>query len=220
MINKLTILSPHLDDVIWSLGGYLKSLEGVCDIRVINIFSKQTLIYEKFEDPKLVSKIRKSEDRQALNRAGITDVRYLDIPESVLRGYPVDKMFLEAEAKLDDIAYRELENLLRDIINKEDVVLIPSAFGGHVDHYITRDVAVDIQCTHIFYEDLPYAARTIRRGIAENFLASKKKEVFPATKQNLQDHLRLIQIYKSQIAEHRKQQINDYIKERGFTLWT
>jgi LmbE family N-acetylglucosaminyl deacetylase len=219
MTNKFTILSPHLDDAVWSLGGYLKSLESISDIRVINIFSKQSFAFEKSMDPTLATEIRKNEDKKALNWVGIADIRYLDIPEALMRGYSKEKMFLDFENDIEDPVGKILEKLLAELIKKEDMVLIPSAFGGHIDHIITRNVAMRISCNHVFYEDLPYAARTERRSVAERFLANKGLKKAPATKLCLENHMRLTRMYKSQIAGYRLKQIRNYIQNEGYNLW-
>lgn len=218
-MNRFFVLSPHLDDAIWSLGGCLKSFSKRYDVQIVNIFSTQTYIYEKIEDPSVASDVRKKEDLQATKLAGISHVWYLDLPESLLRGYSKEQMFRDSESELNDSIVNTLRDKLKEIILPTDVVLIPAGFGGHVDHIIIRNVAVNIPCIHIYYEELPYAARSTRRSVAENFLVERRELLLPAESLDKQNHSILIQIYKSQIAEHRSNQINSYINEKGFKLW-
>ncbi|MDQ3099487.1 MAG: PIG-L family deacetylase [bacterium] len=219
MLENFTVLSPHLDDAIWSLGGFLKNVETPNNIRVINIFSEHTFIYGKLEDPKVASRVRRLEDTRALNSAGITNIIYLDFSEALLRGYSFDEMFMDTDAELEDPATNELDKSLRRLISSSDTILIPACFGGHVDHYVTRNVALTLPGKQLFYEDLPYAARKERRGIAENFLTGRKEVSIPVTGEMLKDHAQLIQLYESQIAERHSIQINKYIEENGFHLW-
>lgn len=219
MPENFIILSPHLDDAVWSLGGYLKQAVKKGHIEVINIFSKCTFIFGKADDKEKATRVRKLEDKKTLNTIGIKNVQYLDLPEALLRGYSPEQMFLESDVELDDTVMKQLGQILRKTICPGDTLLIPSGFGGHVDHYLTRNLATHLPGTHYYYEDLPYAARSVRRSIAESFLINKKRLSLPISQEIVQNHVELIQMYKSQIKPRHIEQIGSYIKENGYTLW-
>jgi LmbE family N-acetylglucosaminyl deacetylase len=217
--NKIVVMSPHLDDAIWSLGGYLKSVSKTKNIRIVNIFSQHNFVFGHKENPIKATLIRKKEDQVAMKKIKVKNVDYLNLPEAFLRGYSYEEMFMQQPRKSKDLILEELEAKLKKTINKKDTFLVPSAFGMHIDHYLVRETVNKLTNNCYFYEEMPYSAREKNKKIAEIFLKNKKHIHIPTNNKMKNDHMNLIKIYKSQLKNYHLKEIGDYISEKGFCLW-
>jgi hypothetical protein len=178
-MSELTIVSPHRDDVPFSL--YLslsrwRSLQlklNVATVFTISAYApRATPLTSKSGDvTSIITSIRKREDRRVF---GLIDKR---IKQEDLR-------FLDAPLRLDispDVVCKphgppveghpEVE-ILRRHFRKYflgGLVLAPLALGDHVDHLTVRAAAIKTSVPHKlgFYEDLPYASWVSESSLRE-----------------------------------------------------
>ncbi|MGI9072556.1 MAG: hypothetical protein ACR2JB_14870 [Bryobacteraceae bacterium] len=169
-MSELTIISPHRDDVPFSLYLSLSRWRSLpLKLNVATVFTVSTYAPRAtagasgfVEDVRsFVTSIRKREDRRvftAIDKAIRTeDFRFLDAPlrleiisDVVCRpqGPPI-----ESRPEVDMLSQRLRKYFLRGL------VLAPLALGDHFDHLTVRAAAIKTLFPHKlgFYEDLPYA---------------------------------------------------------------
>ena len=172
---KIALLSPHLDDAVFSVGGLMAALsdEGHA-LHVVTCFTRSVPHPTGFAlacqlDKGLSAEVdymqlRREEDARAcaLLRA---EPHWLDLPEAPHRGYHSAAAlfgdFVEADTVQSEL-YKQLENALAKI--KPDLILSPEGIGNHVDHRRVRRVVARLQkCfpTALFlrWYDEPYLSR-------------------------------------------------------------
>jgi LmbE family N-acetylglucosaminyl deacetylase len=154
-------LSPHPDDIAFSVGGLLRWLAARTDITLVTVFTRNVWVpnLELPEpDEETVSRLRQAEDVRYCERVGVRRVP-LGLPDAGLRGYDdlTERLAPRAEAEVAAAVREALAALLPD----RGALLCPLGLGGHVDHGIVRDAALAVEAgtaRHVvFYEDLPYA---------------------------------------------------------------
>lgn len=146
--QDMTVVSPHIDDAVLSLGGTLLKYRDVERI-IINVFpfSSYTLGSEKSSE--IISHIRRAEEEKIAKELGIK-IKFMEFKDWTLRGYRKWNQPLMDSPEL-------LENVKRCItqeISNQQKLLIPLAVGSCVDHSLIRSLRLDGS----YYEDLPYAA--------------------------------------------------------------
>ena len=143
------VLSPHLDDAVFSCWHVLAGAGGV---RVVNVFSgvpaegtpvpRWDRITGALDSAERVRE-RLAEDREALALAGREAV-CLD--------------FVEQQYGVAHPSVEELTSAFRGLA--ADVLIAPAGIGGHAGHLVVRGAALELasegqECR--FYADLPYA---------------------------------------------------------------
>lgn len=207
--QSVYVLSPHLDDAIWSLGPVLKSLtQAGHEVCIITIFSDTTQ-----------PQTRQAEDAKAAKQVGCL-VEHLGFSDAILDGREVhavfDENFKPSPGKIHQIAER-----VKKIVPEGGVVLAPSGFGVHVDHLATRAVTDQLAARVAYYEDLPYAARKVRLANGSVFLESRglRRHSIAASSTAIAEHISLYKVYSSQQQPHHITQISDYLGKAGYGLW-
>jgi LmbE family N-acetylglucosaminyl deacetylase len=207
--QTLHVLSPHLDDALWSLGAVLAQVSAAGHpVHVITIFSET-----------MQTAVRKMEDSEALASAGCA-VTHLDFSDAILDGRRLadvfDETFTPAPHAVENIA-----KSVQELVPAGATVLAPSGFGVHVDHLAARAVATKLDAHVIYYEDLPYAARDVRLGDAQSFFAAHKlqRQSIAASENMIDEHIRLYNLYESQRQDHHVEQIRAYLAKAGFGVW-
>ena len=168
--HRVTIVSPHYDDVPLSLGQSL--LDGVlsrCDVQVCIVFGRSnwtTWVHPSPSRARAVSVWRRIEERMAARRFGYR-WSAADWPEALLRWGRLDAgRLLDPDADVSaEPLVAEVEEWLRSLVrdtNPPELVLVPAGLGGHVDHRIVAAAAIrasaELGVPVGFYEDRPYAA--------------------------------------------------------------
>jgi len=167
---RYAALSPHIDDLAFSLGGALK-LGHFEAIRPISVFTiSDYVLCGAGGDPVLVSGIRKKEDANYFGAIRSAErpiwLDFLDAP--IRRSISAEstcgtELNAEDVRLLDDIVER-----MRGLLYDADVLLAPLGIGEHVDHTVVHLLALRLQeLGHVvyFYEDLPYAAECSEEDI-------------------------------------------------------
>ena len=173
---KIVVLSPHRDDAAFSLGLSLAQwLDDGHAITVLNCFTQSE--YAPYSDvdslhrndrASFATAVRRKEDI-AWNKLLGGKLRFhdLDLLDAPLRlACSVDEV-LHVPIRPGDRAVARVAGAVAKLIRggtpEATAVLVPLAVGGHIDHRVVRQAALDaLSGTDLpvaFYEDLPYAAR-------------------------------------------------------------
>jgi LmbE family N-acetylglucosaminyl deacetylase len=151
--GPVVVLSPHLDDAVlsaWSV------ITGVRDVVVVNVFAgvpdpEPVPRWDRLagaSDSRAHMRARLDEDRVALELAG-RSATYLP--------------FLDRQYRTGDPESGELARVIGDTTPAASMLYAPAGVGGHADHVLVRDAAVDLsrrmRLPLRLYAELPYAAR-------------------------------------------------------------
>ena len=179
--RRLLAISPHLDDVVLSVGGIVaRAAESGAEVFVATAFTADTpqpapsspaiewlnKVWKLGPSP---FAFRRTEDVAAVSalgakvvHGGLLDAIYrTDRERNCL--YPTRADIFSAPSGKDDI-FLALNKLFADWIEdlQPDALLCPLAVGRHVDHVVTsesvRTVALGRNVSVFLYEDLPYSA--------------------------------------------------------------
>ncbi len=165
-------LSPHLDDVAFSCGGLLAQL-GDAGWRTVmaTAFTATVLPATGFALACQIDKglgpevdymaLRRMEDRAAADILGVSDLRWLGLPEAPHRGYNSASALFDAISDDDDV-WRPLAEQISALAGelRPDIVLAPQGLGNHVDHRQMIRAVLNVVPQHLaFYRDTPYAIR-------------------------------------------------------------
>jgi LmbE family N-acetylglucosaminyl deacetylase len=150
------LLSPHLDDLAFSLGAAL--LDGrFPNATLANVFCISASAVND-NQVKTVTSVRKSEDEEFFHSLDTpVNVVYLDRLDAPLRlGIPDEEVCNSISLCEKELSY------LHDFIKSRShsLLIAPLAIGGHVDHrlvYHTACILARDGWSVAFYEDLPYA---------------------------------------------------------------
>ena len=206
--SKFFVLSPHIDDACFSLGGLLNEL--TCTKLIWNIFSYTN--YYKYGIIKDVATRRMDEDQRFCEKINAKNINAA-YPDAHARGCTRLREYLGITTETVLLSHRDLiENISLQIINtvidyKIDILCIPMAVGNHVDHIIVRQSAIlamkssDIRIPMVFYEDLPYAVdlRNFEQAKEEISSFYFLKEIH--TEISELNKAELIKLYESQISQ-------------------
>ncbi|MEM5331736.1 PIG-L family deacetylase [Paraburkholderia sp. JHI2823] len=159
--RRILLLSPHPDDVAYSIGGIVAQLCVQADLLLMTVFGRsgwacpQTL---SRASANAVAIMRQQEDlayceRRRMNYTGLA------CPDSFLMGYDEVKELSAAAA--DDPRTADIVKLIGESVARlaPHFLLAPCGVGGHVDHRIVR-IATDAldRVEVLYYEDVPYSA--------------------------------------------------------------
>lgn len=176
------IISPHLDDAVLSLFGYMYSSKEKKKL-ILNIFSgvPNNLMYLSdlaisiikqdlnISDTHLIDatnyyKFRLNEDRKVMNKYKF-DYYNMGLLDAIFRGDP--PYYTKEESLFKDINILD-KNLIYSIskfikgnFTRECKMIFPLAIGNHVDHQIVNKVGKNLSdegYNCFFYEDFPYAS--------------------------------------------------------------
>ncbi|GLW05850.1 hypothetical protein Misp01_09800 [Microtetraspora sp. NBRC 13810] len=158
--SRVLLLSPHPDDIAWSLGGTLARMRGnSAELHVLTFFTQTRYApsHPANGDPREVSRVREEEERAWARENGVL-LRRATLEDASLRGYDDDT---EMGAEPAEDVVRQVAEHVRTTVSDVDpgLVLVPLAAGGHVDHAAVRLAAAELvpPARLAWYEDLPYA---------------------------------------------------------------
>jgi len=168
--KKHIILSPHFDDAVISMGGFIISHQDK-NLKIFNIFTSMPKIPVKtkwdgkcgFEDSTQAVTSRTEEDKQVFNFLNVSrdKISNLDFLDKQYRSLS-DTKSLKKEIK---------RILLEKIFIGEDVeyCLYAPASSVNIDHQIIKDISIEIRkerknITLFFYQDIPYITNLIEEN--------------------------------------------------------
>ncbi|MFE7644292.1 PIG-L deacetylase family protein [Streptomyces phaeoluteigriseus] len=164
--RALICLSPHPDDAQLALGGLLSRFGG----RVVDVFSQETWTRRPYyrSRPALASRLLLEEERVACGVLGaeLTVLGQVDAADrSAWReGYFLEPHDMDAARATEPELFERVTADLAAEVAGGPLVLVPLAVGGHVDHVLTRQAALELISRKVlepervaFYEDMPYS---------------------------------------------------------------
>lgn len=156
-MTRALLVSPHLDDVVFSAGAALEGLDA--HTTLLTVFTASVPDPSGFAlacqtDKGIAPEVdymalRRAEDERAAEILGVDEVVHLGLPEAPHRGYDSAAALFGPVHPGDAI---ELD------LPDADLVFLPQGIGGHVDHLLVIE-ATRAVATHA-YRDLPYGLRT------------------------------------------------------------
>jgi LmbE family N-acetylglucosaminyl deacetylase len=154
---KVVLLSPHPDDIAFSLGGWLAQRPFAAGSpRLVTVFSTSRYTTGALRDVATVTRLRRVEDEVYAAAHGL-QLEHLGLPDSSVLGMTDDDQ--QTASMVDDPRRDETRAAVARAVRGADLVLGPLALGGHIDH---RLVAAALRELHdercAYYEDLPYGA--------------------------------------------------------------
>ena len=171
---KTIYLSPHLDDVVFSCGGWIweQTQKGqIVEIWTIcsgdpptgSLSSLARSLHQSWNLSDNAVQIRREEDQEACRVIGAVP-RHLSYLDCIYRISPQEEVYYQnetdifggldpREADLIDKVSAELE----DKLPQEAELIVPLGMGNHVDHELTRKAASRLGRRVNYYADYPYA---------------------------------------------------------------
>ena len=167
------LLSPHLDDVVFSCGGTAAVLADAGWHTILaTVFTRSVVPAQGFALACQLDKglppeadymaLRRQEDLDAAAILGVAAVHWMDLPEAPHRGYGSAPALFGAVLPGDDIGDAVTQGLRQlDTAHQPKLVLAPQGLGRHVDHQVVVRAALAVfgQDRLAFYRDTPYAIR-------------------------------------------------------------
>ncbi|MFT7116281.1 MAG: LmbE family N-acetylglucosaminyl deacetylase [Rhodoferax sp.] len=189
-IERVIILSPHLDDAALSCGGLLNFLIGrKAACLVISIYcgtpapvkNGDGTLRNALRKGHVSPRLRRREDVAAMHSAN-ADFVHLGFLDGIYRRSPLTNQFIYRHARekwvaprIDDLAHVEELYLVlrRHCLHLGRILLVsPMGIGQHVDHTIVARVAVRLAeqgVSVLFFEDFPYVVnQKVGQGSQDN----------------------------------------------------
>lgn len=213
-------LSPHVDDVCFSLGNYIAGRGAGL---LLNIFTQSSCIPNRAVEEAgrihelpaqaravTITALRRKEDLYFAAKVGLHAV-YCNLPEAPNRGHdPFDASCVDDDTAQYAAAIMDhIRTLFPMTPGRAPTLYCPMGIGGHLDHLVVRktvlDNLIELRGLYdvVFYEDLHYASNAAKRrqGLLDFFarVAPKKpwRKALPV--KDHQKKLELVGIYLSQI---------------------
>jgi LmbE family N-acetylglucosaminyl deacetylase len=230
---KIVVVSPHRDDAAFSLGLTIHDwLAARHTVTVVNCFTRS--LYAPFSDAEslhtndrmsYVTALRQREDvawqRQYGRGLTLVDLRLKDAP---IRLRCSSDEVCSLKVNPEDKAIEKIRKALSGLTL--DVLVLPLAFGDHIDHLTTRDAAIACSIDPMpiaFYEDLPYVTRTTEQteiDLRARELGETLKPVFAGSTRSdvgtaVATKLRLALCYDSQIDDSTAHSMADFCQHYG-----
>ncbi len=231
--HHAVIVSPHCDDMAFSLGGSLLGSSLGPNPLIVNVFNVTffTRIESEYGNIELTTRRRKNEELRAGAKVGAQTL-FIDLAEYMIRNpdATLERAFNPDFIPEQDPVFKRVLKALLALHNQHPDAhwLFPLAVGSHVDHIIVRNVGCyilsELPDSRIgFYEDLPYAAVHPADRMAEH--ASKlagvglqpvRLGIQPAVKK-----IELLMTYESQVGVQEVKALLDFHSRVAYeTVWT
>ena len=168
---KTILISPHSDDIAYSIGGALLHNFFKRPILMLTVFTKSNYSPSiKMSNSEIISKVRCLEDVEFADKLQIK-LQSFNFSEPPLRGYSHKEMFTSNHNS--DPVYTEVYFALSKLIKlyQCELIVSPMGLGNHVDHInlsnICNRIAKENNLQIVFYEDLHYASHLTLKRIKE-----------------------------------------------------
>jgi hypothetical protein len=160
MRPRLLLLSPHSDDIAFSLGGLLAAGSAFrgWERHQVTLFvrSCHAPYAPQLDSVAAVTRARCQEDDAFCAYHGIR-LHRLDLEETLVRGYPSVASIFALRRPEDDPLFERTCHEVARAVDGFDLVLSPLGIGGHIEHALVREACRRTRADVLYYEDLPYA---------------------------------------------------------------
>ncbi len=160
---RVLLISPHSDDIAFSIAGMLAEERIRGEIYFVTIFGKSNYCWGGFqEDEVKITAIRRQEDSHFANMLGLRH-DYWEFPEASLRiGSTYDDVMAKSAEYTEDPSTALYSRTVEcAMAYRPTHVVLPLGIGLHKDHLVARDLgrifAKQEGAKCLYYEDLPYA---------------------------------------------------------------
>lgn len=208
------VISPHIDDAIFSLGGSICNWLGAGEeVRIIYIFTRSNWTnpasisgIEYPKDTETVTALRKAEERD-LQDILDHDTEFLDWKETGLRGRKTMLLDLLLHGSMPVTKNRmtnRIREQLKNTLDRNTSCFFPLGLGKwrHPDHVITREIGLSLLMDGFkvaIYEDLPYCTQVDSGTINGRFFDNI--EFTPVYEEiDIENKIRLLEYYQSQMS--------------------
>jgi len=170
-VPRTCILSPHPDDAVWSLGGWLAIQAKHSSIVVITVFDGDVPV-ARYGDLRVreqrwrslgTPSLRRTEDDRAMAAIGGRAIGLGFLDGAIREGtggaflYDTLEALFARPPIMETALVEQVANGFSKHLRPDDVVLAPLALGDHVDHRIVREAATQLpRGVSGWYEDFPY----------------------------------------------------------------
>ncbi len=238
------LLSPHLDDAVFSLGGLIHDwarrgvrveIWTVCagdpPAGPLSPFARS--LHDRWGLGREAVALRRAEDLRACQLLGAA-ARHLDVPDCIYRRHPItgEAMYAGEQAifgALAEVEARELSGALARQVGQEAPagtrVFSPLGLGNHVDHQLVRRAAEKLRGRVSWYPDLPYVL-TAEADIPPRVPAGWEPSVHPVSEAGQEAWVRASLAYASQISTfwsgevELRETLREYLaRAGGLRLW-
>ena len=175
MSKRALFVSPHLDDVAFSVGAAFAALSKAgWHTVLLTVFTRSVPDPTGFALACQTEKgipattdymaLRRAEDERAAEILGAAEVVHLDHAEAPHRGYDSAEALFQAPHEGDDL---ELD------LPAFDELFVPLGIGGHVDHRLVVRATSHLEARR--YVELPYGLREDAPSDGDKFAPSGRK---------------------------------------------
>lgn len=242
---KTILVSPHLDDAVFSCGGWIwdQSQKGV-EVEIWTIFAGDPpegelsdlarMIHKSWGLSRAVVRIRREEDLEACRIVGAIP-RHLPFLDCIYRTTPGgEPYYSRAEDIFSGLDPREaglideVKESLLELLPEGSKLVVPLAIGNHVDHEVTRKAASRLGRELTYFADYPYARELEGQDILR-FMEDSSEwqgEQVRISEEGMHCWWQAARAYGSQIStfwedeEVLRREINDFsMKLGGIKLW-
>jgi LmbE family N-acetylglucosaminyl deacetylase len=216
---KWIFLSPHLDDVVFSCGGYVWDLTSsgqqveiwtICaaDPPPGNLSSLAAGLHRDWGLADNAYQFRRQEDQSACQILGAAP-RYLTYLDCIYRQSPEGEFFYDSEGAISGGLDQREEGLidrltaeLESNLPGDARVVAPLGIGNHVDHQLTRKAANRLSRSPAYYAEYPYARDREGREILAFMTSSADwfPEIFPISGMGRRKWFEASRAYTSQLS--------------------
>ena len=175
-MERRIYISPHLDDAVLSCGGVIYHQTSCGDtVTVVTVcggsprksYTSDYIdqLHRRWGTGVSAIEVRRDEDERACALLGARAV-HLDIPDAIYRTsesgehfYPSDEAIFGEIHPSDGDLINEVGQMLEQECANASSIYVPTGFGGHVDHQLTRKAVDRLEKDHWLYREFPYAIR-------------------------------------------------------------
>jgi len=171
---KWFFLSPHFDDIALSCGGLVWTLsQAGHQVEICTICSGEPpagplssfaeSLHQRWDTGAQAVTSRKTEDQESCTVMGAA-WRYAGVPDCIYRpGGNSGAFYYDSEEQLFGELHPAEVGLaantaayIQSALEPGDLIVVPLALGGHVDHRLTRQAAEQVHAVMLYYADYPY----------------------------------------------------------------
>lgn len=214
--NKAIVISPHRDDAVISIGGYV--YKNYQDVVVLNIFTQSVGAIIKIPDNK-ISQLRRKEDNAIAKK---WNFKFLDchFSDSSLRNVRWNNYRAKVDLELLKGIQKCIFDRLNDQKSKYDLY-IPASYGLHPDHYLCtlafssgklfellKKINFFVYCDQQYY----YEGKAFHEG--HRYL--NRQAALNTYKFNPEWKRKMVSVYRSQLSPKRIKLLTSTIKNEYF----